>query len=118
MVFTRSRWPALALVAAIVLAAGAAPLAARQPPRPADEEFVPIDQLPADEKLPAAPLVIAAYAVAWVVVAVYLWSIRQRLARVEREMGDVARRIAHGAAPGSGGAGGGGQPRAGGRERP
>jgi CcmD family protein len=41
-------------------------------------------------------LVIAAYAIAWIAVFGYLWSIWQRLARVERELADVSRRIAAG----------------------
>lgn len=90
------------LLLLIVLSAGAmgpVTLGAEQPPRaaqPAQEEFVPIDQLPPDEKLPAARFLIAAYSVAWVVVAAYLWSIRQRLGRVEREIADVSRRVARG----------------------
>ena len=32
---------------------------------------MPISELPADEKIPAAPLLIAAYAVMWIVLAVY-----------------------------------------------
>ena len=71
-------------------------LGAHQPPRPAQEEFLPIDQLPPDEKLPAARFLIAAYAVAWVAVGAYLWSIRQRLGKVEREMGEVSRRVQQG----------------------
>lgn len=74
---------------------------AQQPPRAAQDEFVPIDQLPPDEKLPAARLLIAAYSVAWVLVAVYLWSIWQRLGRVEREIADVTRRMQRGPAPGA-----------------
>ena len=77
--------------------------AAAQPPtRPADEGFVPIDQLPPDEKLPAAPLLIAAYSVAWLLVAFYLWSIWQRLGRVEREIADVSRRLGQGGGQGGG----------------
>jgi CcmD family protein len=65
---------------------------AQQPPEP-PAGFVPADSLPAREQLPAAPLVIAAYAVAWVLVFGYLWSIWQRLGRVERELADVSRRV-------------------------
>ena len=36
-------------------------------PRPAQDEFVPVDELPPQEQLPAAPLLIAAYSVAWIV---------------------------------------------------
>jgi CcmD family protein len=60
---------------------------------PAQEGFVPVDQLPPDEQLPAAPLLIAAYAIAWVAVLAYLWSIWRRLAKVERELADVSRRV-------------------------
>lgn len=78
----------LGLGVAVPLAQNAPP----QPPRAAQDEFVPIDQLPPDDRLPAARFLIAAYAVAWVAVAAYLWSIWQRLSRVEREMAEVGRR--------------------------
>lgn len=84
-----------ALVAAVlglVLAAGAARLDASQPPA-GQGGFVPVENLPAQEQLPAAPLVMAAYAVAWVAVFGYLWSIWQRLGRVERDIAEVSRRI-------------------------
>jgi hypothetical protein len=35
--------------------------------------------------------------VAWVAVLIYLWSIWQRLAKVDRELAEVARRIEPGA---------------------
>jgi CcmD family protein len=77
-----------------VLAASTAPaLAGQPPPTPAQEGFVPLDQVPRQEQLPAARLVIAAYAVAWVLVFGYLWSIWSRLGRVERELADVTRRV-------------------------
>jgi CcmD family protein len=71
-------------------------VAAQQPaaPTPAQEGFVPFDQRQAQEQLPAAPLVLAAYAVAWIVVFAYVWSIWRRLARVEHEMVEVSRRLA------------------------
>jgi hypothetical protein len=48
----------------------AAPVAtAMQPPSSAAQDgFVPIDQLQPREELPAAPLVMAAYSVAWLVI--------------------------------------------------
>lgn len=82
--------------AVVALALAGGPVSAQQPPGGAPEGFVPVDSLPAAEQLPAAPLVIGAYAVAWVAVFGYLWSIWQRLARVEREILEVNRRIAGG----------------------
>ena len=66
---------------------------ARQPAQ--QEEFVPIDELPPEDQLPAAPLLVAAYAVAWAAVFGYLWSIWRRLDRVERELAEVARQAAN-----------------------
>jgi len=65
----------------------------QQPPSPPDG-FVPASSLPGQEQLPAAPLVIVAYAVVWLLVLGYLWSIWNRLARAERELADVSRRLA------------------------
>jgi CcmD family protein len=79
----------LALVA--LLAAPAASRAAQQPPAPANQEYVPVDTV--EEQLPAAPLVIGAYSVVWLALVLYLWSIWRRLARVEREIAQVSRRI-------------------------
>ena len=67
----------------------------KQPPSPPDG-FVPASSLPSQEQLPAAPLVIGAYAVAWVLVFGYLWSIWRRLERLETELADVRRRVAAG----------------------
>jgi CcmD family protein len=82
------------LVLLLLLAPGGSPLFGQQPPpSSAQEGFVPVDQLPPDEALPAAPLLITAYAAAWVIVLLYLWSIWRRLGRVERELAEVGRRI-------------------------
>jgi hypothetical protein len=76
-----------------LLAAPAVTFAQQQPPPAAPDGFVPVENLPQQEQLPAAPLVIAAYAVAWVAVFGYLWSIWQRLGRVERDLAEVSRRV-------------------------
>jgi CcmD family protein len=54
---------------------------------------VPIDELPPGERLPAAPFLVVAYSVAWVVIVGFLWSIRQRLLRVDREIAEAMRRV-------------------------
>lgn len=72
------------------------------PPRPPqDDEFVPVKDLGSQEQLPATPLVIGAYAVAWIAVFVYLWSIWRRLSRVEEEIASLSRRAGPGAPPGA-----------------
>jgi CcmD family protein len=88
------QWIALALFLVCAPAAGAASRDAQQPTqKPAQDEFVPVDQLPPGDKLPAARYLIAAYSVAWLLVAGYLFSIWQRLGRVEQEIADVNRRV-------------------------
>ena len=58
---------------------------AQQPPQQTDE-FVPIDQLPPQDQLPAAPLLVAAYSFVVVALFFYLVSVARRLARVQREL--------------------------------
>ena len=70
----------------------AAPLFA-QPPA-GQSEFVPMSELPPGDQLPAAPLLIAAYAFVWVATMVYVWSVRRRLNRVETEMRLLAQKTA------------------------
>ena len=55
-------------------------------------EFVPISQLPPADQLPAAPLLVGAYAFIWLAVMFYLWSIWRRLNKVETEMHALARK--------------------------
>ena len=53
---------------------------------PGQGEFLPVDQLPPSEQLPAAPLLITAYAFVWIAVFFYVWTVWRRLNRVEAEM--------------------------------
>ncbi len=73
---------AFALWSVVLLAA---PVLA-QPPVGGQTEFVPVDQLPPGEQLPAAPLLIAAYVFVWLAAIFYMWSIWRRLNKVEAEM--------------------------------
>lgn len=76
-----------------------APLAAQptpqRPPAPAAQDgFVPVDApMNAQDTMPAPRLVAIAYGFIWLVMFGYLWSIRVRLAKVEREMDAVGRRV-------------------------
>jgi CcmD family protein len=84
----------LAMVMVLVLTAAALVLAqAPQPPPATPDGFVPVNSLPQAEQLPAAPMVIAAYAVVWVVLMAYVWLLWRRLSRVERELADLTRRV-------------------------
>ena len=89
----RSRWRIV--IICVLLAFGPAATSigyAQQPQRPAEDEFRPIDELPPEEKLPAAPLLVAAYSVVWLAVAGYLFSIWRRLDRVDRDIAELTRR--------------------------
>lgn len=55
--------------------------------------FVPVDSVPLSDQLPAAPLLISAYAFVWLAVMMYLLSIWKRLNKVEDEMRSLAQKI-------------------------
>jgi CcmD family protein len=59
-----------------------------QPPK----EFVPVDEVPPGEQIPAINMVAAAYGFAWVAVLGYVWSIARRLKDVETELADLESR--------------------------
>ena len=63
----------------------AARMSAQQAPE-GQEGFLPMNSLPPADQLPAAPLLIAAYAFVWLALAGYLYSIWSRIGRVERDM--------------------------------
>jgi CcmD family protein len=73
-----------------LLAAPAFAQAPAQPPAtppPAQDGFQPfVPGQGAVEQLPATPLVFTAYALVWIIVVLYVWSIWRRLARVETEV--------------------------------
>ena len=67
----------------------AAPMHAQQqpPPRPEQQdEFVPIDQLPPQDQMPAAPLLIAAYSFLMLALFGYVLSLARRMSGVRREI--------------------------------
>ena len=64
---------------------------AGQPPA-GQSEFVPVDSVPLSDQLPAAPLLITAYAFVWIAVMVYVWTIWRRLNKVETEMHALAQK--------------------------
>jgi hypothetical protein len=67
------------------------------PSTAAQEGFVPVEQLPnPQDTIPAPRLVAAAYALVWIVLMAYLYSIWRRLDTVERELDTVSRRLSSG----------------------
>jgi type VI protein secretion system component VasF len=72
----------------------AAPLFAQAPA--GQSEFVPVNGLPESEKLPAAPLLVIAYAVFLVLMVFYVWTVWRRLNKVEADMHALERRAAKG----------------------
>ena len=61
---------------------------ARQPqqPPPQQEEFIPIDELPPQDQLPAAPLLIGAYAFVLLMLFGYMFITSRRMAVIQREV--------------------------------
>ena len=68
---------------------------AQQPPSGSDQ-FLPLDQLPPGQELPAAPFLIGAYAFVWVAAMFYLWTIWRRVDKLGDEMKALERRSARG----------------------
>lgn len=59
-------------------------LHAQQPQQ--QEEFVPIDELPPQDQLPAAPLLVTAYSFVVLALFAYVVSVARRLGGVQREL--------------------------------
>jgi CcmD family protein len=79
----------LACVALLAMPLGAS--AQPSQPPPATEEFVPLSEVPPSEQIPAFTLVAAAYGFVWLALMGYLWSVSQRLRKVERELTELNR---------------------------
>ena len=75
----------------LALSVGAWAQAPQKPTPPAQEEFVPLSEIPAEEQIPAFTLVGAAYAFVWVVLIGYVWSVARRLEKVETEVAALSR---------------------------
>jgi hypothetical protein len=74
---------------------GTVALIAQQPSSGSDQ-FLPLDQLPPGQELPAAPFLIGAYAFVWVAAMFYLWTIWRRVGKLGDEMKALERRSARG----------------------
>jgi CcmD family protein len=74
-----NRWCAVVVMMMWAVAAAA------QQPAP-QGEFIPIDQLPVQDQMPAAPLLVSAYAFVMIVLFLYLFMVARRLSNVQREI--------------------------------
>ena len=74
-----------AIAVVFVLTMQVSPLAAQTQPRQ-QEEFTPIDQLPPQEQLPAAPLLVGAYAFVLLMLFGYLVMVSRRLSAIQTEV--------------------------------
>ena len=90
---------ALVVVLLMLSSLSVSTAAVQQQPEPQPkqtDEFVPVSQLPAQDQLPAAPLLVIAYAFVWLVLFAYVVSVSRRLAKVQHEVerleSDVAKR--------------------------
>ena len=85
----------LSFAIGVLLVVGGATAAAQQPPSQ-QSEFIPIDQLPPQDQLPAAPLLIGAYSFVLIVLFLYVVSLARRLTSVQREIERLDTSLKHG----------------------
>ena len=85
---TLKRWCAvLSVVFVLAVVSVSAQQPSPQSSQPSQQnEFIPIDQLPPQEQLAAAPLLIGAYVFVLAVLFLYVLSVARRLTNVQREL--------------------------------
>ena len=89
---------ALGLLAGLRVDARQQPPAApaTQPaPQAAQDEFVPVKDLPLADQMPAGPLVLGAYGFIWAVVLVYVFMLSRRLQAVQKDIDALKRQPRH-----------------------
>jgi CcmD family protein len=69
------------------------------PPAEPDDEFVPVSELPPEERLPAAPMLVAAYAFVVLALFAYVLSLSRRLSAVGREILRLEEQVKRGQRP-------------------
>jgi hypothetical protein len=84
---------AVAVAVCLVSVAASPAFAQAQPPAGAQGDFVPVKDLPQQETIPAAPLVMGAYALVWAALLVYVWTVWRRLLKVEKDVQDLNARL-------------------------
>jgi CcmD family protein len=74
--------PAALAVVLVVSSVAVARAGQQQPPT----DFVPVENAPPGEQIPAMPLLGTAYGFIWVGVLGYVWSLARRMQKVEAEL--------------------------------
>jgi CcmD family protein len=74
------------LLTAATMFAAPAYVAAQAPQTEQQDEFRPLSELPPQDQLPAAPLLVSAYAVVLLALFFYVLSVARRLNTVQREV--------------------------------
>ena len=70
----------------IFMSAGCVAQALAFQPPTQQNEFVPLEQLPPADQLPAAPLLVSAYAFVWIALMFYMWTIWRRLSKIDADI--------------------------------
>jgi len=70
----------------------AAPVGLLAQPQPSPDEFVPVEEIPPEEQIPAINLIGAAYGFVWLAVVAYVWSLGRRLQKAEDDLATLERR--------------------------
>ncbi len=79
------------VLAGVLLAGSVPPVVAAQPPPAAQDEYVPVSEIPPDEQLPAQPLLFSAYAFIWVAMLTYVLLLWRRLGAVQKDLDALKR---------------------------
>ncbi len=89
---------ALALLVAVwaLGVSGPDPAWAQPSRQPSLEGFVPAEEVGDAEQIPAVPLVLTAYGLVWVGVLFYVWLTWRRIAKVETELQQLAKKAKSG----------------------
>jgi len=74
------------LLVLLAIVAGSMTMAAQQPQMDPNDPFRPIGELPLQDQLPAAPLLVGAYSFVLLALFTYLFSVARRLQNVQREV--------------------------------
>ena len=82
----------LALALMLTAVTMVSPAQAFQQPPDSMSEFKPISELPPTERLPAAPFLISAYSIVWLIALFYIWTIWRRVNKLELEFRTLERR--------------------------